>query len=135
MNSAARWKDVLRGTMDEASSLWLLCRSRARPGRASDWAASFSDPIMGGPSGSSRKEKRGPARNITPASDAEAEKRLTSTGRIEKSQSWMPKGSRNRNTILHACDPSLGQIINRIALEGSPVAACMAAEYAVTCAV
>ena len=59
MNSAARSKDVLRGTMDEASSLWLLCRSRlARPGRASDWAASFSDPIMGGPSGSSRREAR-----------------------------------------------------------------------------
>ena len=45
--------------MDEASSLGLLCGSRlARSRRESDWAASFSDPMMGEPSGSSRREAR-----------------------------------------------------------------------------
>jgi hypothetical protein len=51
--------NVLRGTMDEASSLGVLCGSRlARSRRESDWAASFSDPMMGEPSGSSRREAR-----------------------------------------------------------------------------
>ncbi len=59
VSSAARWKDVLRGTMDEASSLGLLHRSRlALSGRESDWSTSFSDPMMGEPSGSSRREAR-----------------------------------------------------------------------------
>ena len=45
--------------MDEASSPGLLCRLRlAQSGRESDWAASFSDPMMGEPSGSSRREAR-----------------------------------------------------------------------------
>ena len=37
-----RWRDVPRGTMDEVSSLGVLCRSRlARSERATDWTAPF----------------------------------------------------------------------------------------------
>ena len=83
--SAARRKDVLRGTTDKASSFGLLCRLRlALSGRESDWPPHSLIPSRESPA-AHPEEKRGPARNNTPASGAEAEKRLTSTGRIEKS--------------------------------------------------
>ena len=42
-------EDVLRGTMDEVSSLRLLYRSHGpRSERESDWATLFTEPLLGG---------------------------------------------------------------------------------------
>ena len=66
-SSARRWSDVLRGTMDEVSSLRLLYRSHHRNQDAQQIGPPHStDPIMGGPNGRSRREAGTRERRQTP---------------------------------------------------------------------
>ncbi len=82
--SVCRWKDVLRGTMDEVSSLGFLYRSHRPDQNARQIGPPHStDPMLGGPGQRIPKKSKDP-RKISDAGEAGSSKVLDPTRRIEK---------------------------------------------------
>ncbi len=83
-SSACRWKDVLRGTMDEVSSLGsCVGRAIAIRTRRQIGPPHSTDPMLGAAKSRSRREAR-PAKDVKRRQSRKVRKRLTSTRRIEK---------------------------------------------------